>query len=425
MKILGAFLVALASLSYGADTLTLNDAVRIGLEQSPAIKIAKSQYEQARQQSRQALGQLGFRLDGQASYQRFSPGTSFGPGSGTQYDSKTGALVLSYPVDFAQLGRKASLAARENENAALKNVDVQKNLITRTIRDSYFNVIRAKEGVGVRETALASIQATRDNLQKRFAVGEIPRFDVLRLDTEVSKAESDLIQARNNYTLSKQVLNNNLNRPVDTEFEVEELSDLPPKMNPETDYVAMAMSTRAEIQQLKNFLQARKFVTYTERGGLTPSLNLGAQQSFNIDPSAFQNSSQTTLSATLRIPLFDSGITKAKIREAKEEEIQVEQNIEQVSLGISLEVRSAMVRLQNAYDQLRVAKKVVELQQEALRLAKLRYENQVGILLDVTVAQSDLTLAQNNLLNAQYEVRSAYAGLQQAVGTDDLPQTSE
>jgi outer membrane protein TolC len=169
-------------------------------------------------------------------------------------------------------------------------------------------------------------------------------------------------------------------------------------------------------------LVAREFFTYTERGGLAPSLNLSATYTRSINPGPFARENQTTLGATLSFPLWDSGITRARVRAAREDEVQTKLALEQVRLGVALGVKSAVVRLRNAAVQVNFAKKIVEQQTEALRLAELRYNSGEGILIDVTSADADLRQALGGLVNARAEYLTAYAALQQAIGLDALPQ---
>lgn len=421
MKLKSLPLALLGGIAWAQSPVSLQDAERIGLENSPAVKIARSQTTKATQQTRQALGLLGFRLDAQADYQRFFPANQFGPGSGSHLDSKRLNLQLSYPIDAVGLFRKAARAASFNEQANRDGITVEEIAVRNRIRTAYFGALRAQEAVTVRQEALKATQDTLDNLQKRFAEGDIPRFDVLRLETEVSRANADLLTSQNDFVLAVQALNNAMSQAIDTPIALQRVDGMPSLPPVDADLVALAHQERPELKQLNNFLVARRFFTTTERGGLSPSLNLGARHSISIDPGPFERENQTVLTATLSLPIFDSGITRARVRAAKEDEVQVEQNIEQTKLGISLQVKSSLARLRNARDQIRVAEKTRDLQKEAFRLARLRYENQVGILLDVTVARADLTLAEFGLLNARYEYLTAYAALQQAVGKDDLP----
>ena len=118
--------------------------------------------------------------------------------------------------------------------------------------------------------------------------------------------------------------------------------------------------------------------------------------------------------------MFDGGITRARTRAAREFEEQAELRLDQTKLSVSLDVRSALTQLETARKAYEVALSGLALARESLRLAGLRYDEQAGILLDVTVAQGELTRAEAAVVTARYQYLTAVAALQRALGTDDL-----
>ncbi len=407
-------------LAFAQEPLSVEDAVAIGLRNSNVVKIAESQSEQARQARRQALGLLGPRVDAQLSHQRLTEATSFGQGVSGNKDNTAGNLVITYPVDLLGVSRKAADAARLNELAAEANVEAVRTRLKGQIRAAYFNAVRAQEALTVQQ---ALFQVTEDRLRNarlRFEVGDIPRFDVLRFETQLTQADAEVLNATNQVRLSLQSLNRALSRPAETEIVLAPPAEVEDFALADAELVALALTERSEIRQLNYLRKARAFVTYTQRSGLTPSLTLRSTFSHNFKPSPFQLRNQGIFEAVVSVPLWDSGITRARIASAREDERQVELNLEERRLDITLEVQSALVQWRNAMQVLRVTQKSVELQTEAVRIAQLRYQEGESILLELTQAQTDLTNAQSAVVSARYQARIAAAALRQAVGRDDL-----
>lgn len=424
-----ALFVLAASVIQAQETLNIDQAVEIAIQNSSQVKIAQSQYKQAVELSNQARGFLGIRVDGSASYERYLDRTiSFGGGQG-QIDAKRATLNLSYPIDLVGVSRKAWQGANANESAALEAVNVEKNKVRLSVREAFYGVLRAEWNQQVLKEAYDAATARLEVARKRFNAGDIPKFDVLRLETEVTRAESNKLSATTAVTLSKQVLNNAMDRPIDTEFEIDtpfreiRSDSLPEVLLDEKTLAELAQQFRPELKQLALLKKAREFYTYAERSGNSPSLSFGTRYTHTIDPAFGVRANNVVFSATLSYPLWDSGITRAKIRSAKEAENQVQLSLDKTKLGIDLEIRSAVVRLTNATNQLRFARKTVELQTEALRLAELRFSAGEGILLDVTLADADLRSALGALIAARSEYLIAVAALQKAVGIDELPTT--
>ncbi len=426
MKLHTILLGLLAATGAFAQTLTLDEAERIGFENSLNVKIAQSRLRKAQQQSKQALAQLGFRLDGSGLYERYIPArpTGFGDPS---VDAKRASLALSYPLDLGGVGRKAAQAAKANEDATSEGINVETLQLKLDIRSAYFSVLRSAWNVEVQREALQATTARMENAQKLFVQGAIARFDILRLETDVQRATSALTEAENGLALAKQILNNTMSRDVDTpvELDPQEISmrgfETPEMALEEGRLLAVAIENRPELRQLANQLRAQEFFTLTERGGLTPSLNLQALYTYTFDANAFNKPNQVTLAANLSFPLFDNGLTRARILAAKEDEVQIRLTQDRTRLGIGLDVKSAITRVRNAVSQMGFATKTVQLQTEALRLAELRYTSGEGILLDVTTADADLRAAQGALVSARAEYLTAIAALRKAIGTDNLP----
>jgi outer membrane protein len=88
-------------------------------------------------------------------------------------------------------------------------------------------------------------------------------------------------------------------------------------------------------------------------------------------------------------------------------------------------VRAALTRLETARKAHETALAGLALARESLRLAGLRYDEQAGILLDVTTAQAELTRAEGAVVTARYQYLTAVAALQRALGTDDLDASTQ
>jgi len=88
---------------------------------------------------------------------------------------------------------------------------------------------------------------------------------------------------------------------------------------------------------------------------------------------------------------------------------------------IALEVRTSYSNFIEAREVLDSQKKVVEVAEEALRLARARSEAGTGTQLDVLSAQTALTDARTTQVQALHDYDAARARLQRAVG-ENMPE---
>ncbi len=414
-----AILAAAHVVATAAPILPVDEAVRIAEDNSYSIKIRESARRQALDNLQLTRGGLGPRVILGANYTRFdrpSPGPFAGP-----IDQKSLSLTVGFSVDiggYIGLAVKAASAARLASDFNLKS---EINGIKGQVRTAYYQIVFALWGVRTEERGLENARARLKNAQAFFEQGALARFDVLRLETEVTRAEARLVEAQNQVTLSKAALNNLLARPVGTDFEVEEELSLPLAPAAEMELSELAQITRPEIQALRNASQSIEFQRKGEKRATAPQLEVGLVGTQRIDKGPFERENGVVGQVNLTWTLLDSGVTKNRMKSLDEQRIQNELLTEQTQLAIRLQVRQARLNLDNAAEQLRLSTKQLTEAQEGYRLAALLFDNGRGILLDVTTAQENLLRAEGAFNIARFSYLTAYAALQQAVGRDDLP----
>lgn len=420
-------LALLGMVVQGPPTLTLAEAERLAVQNAFSVRIAQSNVEKALQQRRQAEGGLGPRLDLTATYTRLDERPTIFPGSETQapilgaIDSKVSRLALLFPVDLFGILRKTVQAAELNRRASADLLADQVNAVKNLVRDAYYEILRADQSLDVQTEALRNAEDRLEKARKRLEAGAIAKFDVLRFETDVSRAQAAVIAATNRHRQAKNNLNNVLGRPIETPFDTEAVPAAATMGEPAEKYVEAALANRPDLKSAQNLVLAYERILKTQSAGSLPSLSLGATHTWTMDPGFGTRENQTVATAQLTFNVFDSGITRAKIAAARQDLEQARIRLEQLRLTASLEVRQALIRAENARQTLDVAERTVTQQREALRVAQLKFDVGEGILLDVTDAQVELTRAQEAVIAARFDYLSAYAALQRAIGVDDIP----
>ncbi len=418
-----ALIASVAQQAQSGPVLTLDEAVRIAARNSFTVRLAQNNLDRAQDLIRQAETANGLRLNVTGTYSRYDrPPPSFGGPS--HIDSKVIQTQLSANVDLAGANRKFISASRFNAEAAAASLIAEMSTIRQTVETYYFAVLQSEWQVTVQQEALATAQRRLRDTQLRFNQGLIARFDVIRLETDVTRAQTGLATAQNTVIQAKQNLNNVLARPIDTPFEPESFGQTTAPVPDANALVAEAMTRRPEVLAAEKRLQSLRKTTEGEKLGLAPSLNVGITNTTTINPTQFQRDNQPQAFAQVTIPIWDAGVTKARVALARRDEQQAQIQLEQTRVLVDLQVRSAIVRIANAQQQIEAANKTIEQETEALRVAELRYQAGNGILLDVTTAQENLTRARSDLARARYEYLTAYADLEKAVGRTQLSPVS-
>ncbi|MBX3111847.1 MAG: TolC family protein [Fimbriimonadaceae bacterium] len=406
--------------------LTLDEAVKIGSTNAFSVRQAQNRLDKATYSEKASYKALGpsISLGGNYTYQKLefeSSNTGSSPGAfGFDGTNKSVSATLTQPIDISGLIHLAATVLAEQRKVATHALSVEENNIRSVVKAKFLNVLQASELIDVQSATLKANQERLEKGQVKFREGAVSKFEVLRLETEVKKSEQALIEARANLKLAKQDLNNTLGRPVEEDFEPVPVTGIPNDIPEVQTIVRQALLNRPEIKQATEnvvALDATKKLTWRS---MRPSLNLSVSQTHYIQPAVGSTKGQTIASLNLTVPVYDSGQTRLNVEAAQRDVDFAEISLEQIKLGVSLEAQTAYTNARTALDAIAVAKANVTLSEEALRLAQLRYDQQVGILLDVTTAQTDLTAARASLVVANYKYLQAYAALQKAVGNDNL-----
>lgn len=425
MNALAAALAALAPLSVPSiGPMTIDQAVSIAESNAFQIRIARSNVERSRQVLRQAQALLGPQMSTTTTYTRFDKElrANFGPQSivTRPIDSTTSQVQVGLPIDISRTIQQGIEAARNQLKASEAALAAEQEAVRLQVRTAYYRVLQTEEQVRVGEEQVRLAKERLANAEAAVRAGAGAKIDVLTFETFVAQSESELVAFRNQLTLARQFLNNTLGRPIDTEFDAVDVEGLPAYPADVDRLVETALKRRPDLRSIEFSREALKYVRQGEERGLRPSLSVGVGYTYNWDPQGFGSERGTTAgTVTLSVPLFDNGVTRARVKAARQDEEQIEVRIEQARLGVSLEVRQALTNLENAKARYEFATRAVAQAEEAYRLSVLRLDAGEGIRVEVTDAQTNLTRARTGLVAARYDYLIAFAQLQKAIGPDE------
>jgi outer membrane protein len=247
---------------------------------------------------------------------------------------------------------------------------------------------------------------------------------VTRTDVEQAKARragavAALDLARANLKTSRAVYERVIGHPPSNLVEPKP-SPLVPKTLGESNEIALRESSAVVAALYRE--QAARFNIDLIRGELLPSAQLEINHAKRFDPQpgagGLEWTEDNTVTGRLTVPFYSGGEVEARVRQAKQTQLQRLQEIEQARTEVQAQVVTA-------WSQLQAAKAAVESDQVAVTanrvaLAGVREEERVGqrTLLDVLNAEqellnSEVTLAtdRRNVVVAAYSVVAAIGRL--------------
>lgn len=411
----------------GQRGMTLDDAVRTAQANAFAVQRAEADVERAKGARRQAIAQTLPNLTFDATYTRFTRDVTvrFDPMQPPivvrPIDRSNLSLNLRQSVDVSGIFGLGIRGARAQVDAAEALLQAAMNDAALDAKTAFFNVLVAQELVSVADERVANAQEALRVANVRFEAGVVPRFDVLRFESELKTAEQERIQAGNGLSLAKAAFNHALSRETGAPVSLVPPEGTPHSPPPLDDLIESAKRNRAEVLAARHALTLQESIRRARERQLLPELNITATISRDPQARGF-GSERDTVSATavLSVPIFDSGRVRSVVDQAKQDEAQARIALEQTMLGVELEVRQAWLDVVAAKEAVETAAKGVEFAREAHRLAQVRYSGGVGTPLEVSDATVALARARASHVTARYDYWKAYARLQRAVGKEDL-----
>src|SRR4029450_4025562 len=88
-------------------------------------------------------------------------------------------------------------AARKLAEVEVENVELQRQLISATVKEAYTNTLFSQRLIRVQEQAQERAELNLRSAKGFFEVGTRPKSDVARAEVDVANAKLDLIRARN------------------------------------------------------------------------------------------------------------------------------------------------------------------------------------------------------------------------------------
>jgi len=255
------------------------------------------------------------------------------------------------------------------------------------------------------------LEATRD----RFQVGEVTRTDVAQAESRLQRAVSDRITAEGDLIKSRATYRNVVGDLPGTLKTAPPLSDLPAS---EEETVTLARDQSPTVIAARFDELAAEDQVRIVTGELLPTVDLEGTLE-RRDDSSFRGSraEEASVTATLRVPLYQAGAVSSRVREAKETVSQRRKDLERVVRTSIESATRAWEALQTARSQIRAF--TAEVRAAEIALEGVRQEAQVGsrTVLDVLDAEQELLDGRVSLVRAKRDEVVASFNLRAAIGT--------
>lgn len=407
-------------------TLDLPAAIALARACNPQVRLADERWREQRERSVEVragrLPQLS--LAGQATEMDEGLIEAFGPDMVLETGNLQARLRVRQPLYAGGSLRAAERGQRSRADAAEEAARAVRYDAMLATAQAFFAALLAREQIGVQEESLRLYAEQLGIASNRFVAGAGPQFDVLQADVAARNARPPLLHARNQYRLAVEELRHVIGLPFPEGVDAETLELAGGWPHPGIGYtldeaLAAALEHRPELAVLALQRQAAYEDVRAARGARRPQV--AASGGYGWRSKQFGDGVDDLLDGwdvgvQVEFPLFASGALRSRQRQAESRWTQVELEEDALRQRVDVEVRRAYADYAVAREILATADGVIGQAEEAVRLARNRFDAGAIPQVDVLQAALGLTRARLDKAQAAHDYNLAVARLNRAMG---------
>jgi outer membrane protein TolC len=413
-------------------SLTLHDAIARGLKNNLGLLSRDTANDQARAQRLKALSALLPQVTGtmgateqQVNLQTFGLKFNFPtiPGIGAfniptivgPFHYVSAQASATVPVwDYS--AHKNLRSATESQQAAALSSQDGRDLVVQAVANAYLLIIADGSRVDSIQAQVKTAQALYDRASDQKTAGTSPAIDVLRAQVELKQQQQRLLAQQNQLAKDKLVLGRIIGLPDGQEYGLGETVPYSPlaAMSPD-EAIHLAFSQRPDYQSAQKQVRAAEYSVKAARGEWYPTGTVNGF--YGANGTAPDNAHGVfTVTGAVNFNIFNGGRIRSDIDSALATLKQRQDALGDIGGQIGFEIRSALLDVQSAADQVAVAQSNVELASQTLEQARDRFSAGVADTIEVVQAQESVAAANDNLIAAMYGHNVAKVSLARGLG---------
>jgi outer membrane protein len=328
-----------------------------------------------------------------------------------------GVGVTQLITDFGRTGNLVASAkaraAAQDQNAA--NVHAAIRIV---VDQAYYQALAANAILKVAQAVSANRALLLRQVRALAQSSLKSTLDVSFAEVVASEAELGLVRAENDARAAQAHLSAALGSE---QSEVFELTDepLPAPLDPDPEPLrTRAMQQRPDLAALEASQEAARRFAQAERDLSRPTVGLMGVAGALPDTDPRLKGTYSAAGFNVTIPILNGRLYSARRTEAELRAQAAEKDVLDLAVRVSEQVRMAWLEADTAFRRIDVTARLVAEAQQALRLARTRYDIGLGSIVEVNQAQLSEVSAEIAAAGANYDYLSRRAAL--AFVTGDL-----
>ncbi len=369
---------------------SLDQLITIGLNQNPGILASRDQVDAARGGATAARAYPNPEISGQAG--RGQERNVASPISGQAYN-----VTLQQPIEMPNV-RSARIDAAEAmviaTDAARQGTEDD---TTARIKLAFYDLLRREAEARATAEDLQLTQQIRDRIALRHKVGESPKFDLIRAETEMLNAQRTHHAAVLRVDMARANLRLAVGYPLQADWQIK--GELPRKISlpPLNKLKEELLARNPTLARSEAERQAAERRVDHEKGQRLPKIAVIAAR--DVDPTI----QKSMAGLSLTVPLWD--FKSGQISQARAELSRANHQLTAQKLGLSESLEATYRLYQIASNQVDALENQVLAQASAAqRIAEAAYRYGERGILEWLDAQRTYRAARNELITARYDL---------------------
>lgn len=328
----------------------------------------------------------------------------------------SGLNLVQLITDFGRTSSLVNFAKLRYQAANDSVINVRAQVLLQ-VRQAYFDVLGSQAVLRAAEATLQSRQLTLRQVGALEQSSLRSTLDVTFAQVLVSEAQLAVDQAENDAQSSQAALAEALGSGTEQTFLLSD-EPVPGTLDPDLkSLVADALRDRPDLNLLQHKREAAYQFANAEKKLSYPTVSLLATGgAIPEHDHTIEKNNYEAAGININIPVFNGGLFTARRAEALARAEAADKDVQDLSIQISRDVRTAWFNANNAYRRLAVTSQLVDQARKAVHLAQARYDAGLGSIVELNQAQTSEISAEIDAAGAKYAYLSRRTELDFEVG---------
>ena len=403
-----------------AQSLTVDECVRIALENKPSLKRAEQDVTIARL-NRASTGAL--MLPSVNASNSFSE-TTYGNSSSEASERYSGGLSLSQSL--FNFGTKINTLKQSDNtyNTAKQQRRQAKARIILDVHTFYYQYLKNSELFDIAGKDLELSKKQLDLVQNQYNLGAVSKTDFLKASVRYGTAKSSFLSRELSKKNSEKSLRHSMGLlDSDVPIIIEQKMDLILSVPTFNEAYSLMLSNSPDLNILDNQIVGAQIAVKKAWSSSLPSVNMSigmnASSADQITRTYFDDNYIKSANITLSIPIFSGFRNRNSIQISKLQLNQAETRLSGGTKSAKVSLYALINTLNNYQEIIPIQEEVLFSAEEDLKLAQQRYELGSASILELLDAQLALIQASSSLVRTKYDAAIQVASLDDLLGTLD------